>query len=202
MLDAIRHAVATTYRSRIGIPVEWTPQQTDLFFDLVARRLEDQANDLAMALQAGAIRNWEQRHGQPPDYLTTVKLVNTAQQNAVEAIIREAVTDRIRPDQQDHDETTSPPKVSGVPWQNRWRDGRYWTEPSETLEEFVRTVWPPEQFSPMFRVSAAYLLAARAEEGLPLPSGPRHTLAAQLIPAINEDLVAMGHPAEGQNSRP
>jgi len=81
-----------------------------------------------------------------------------------------------------------------VSWQDRWRDVRYRTEPSEAVEDLVDRVWP--QRSAMFRVKAAYLLATRAEEGLPVPSSPRHHLVPRLTPLVEQDLLADGYPTE------
>lgn len=78
--------------------------------------------------------------------------------------------------------------------EDRWRDVRYRTEPSEAVEDLVDTVWP--QRSAMFRVKAAYLLATRAEEGRPVPTSPRHHLVPRLTPQVEEELRADGYPVE------
>jgi hypothetical protein len=48
----------------------------------------------------------------------------------------------------------------------------------------------------MFRVLAAYLLATRLQDGLDLPTSPRHVLAVKLVADINEKLAEIGYPPE------
>lgn len=199
MLGLIRPAVAEVYRTQLGVPVEWTPEQTEWFFDRLARDLEDAAGDLAMELKAGAINAWTQRHGDHPDYLTTVQLTNTALANAASAVVRRWADDRLPWDPNDEAE---PPRdlplvVRGVPWEQRWADPRYRCEPTSALEDFADEIWPPGQFSAVFRVLAAYLLATRLEDGQPLPPGVSHPLTAALTAAVNECLERIGYPPEG-----
>ncbi len=191
----MRQAVNDVYRHQLGLPAEWTPQQRELFIDLVTDRLDGQAAALAMQLGENAIRRWRDIHGgQYPDHATTVGLHATAMQNAREAIVREelyALIPQRSEDQQPH--PPGPPVVQGVPWENRWRDLRYRTPPSEAIEELAHHVWAER--TPMFRVAAAYLLAARAEEGRRVPRGPRHPLARRLALLIEEELHAYGYVA-------
>ncbi len=190
----MRQAVNDVYHRQLGLPQEWTPEQGELFLNLVTNRLDDQAAELAMQLGEEAVNRWRQIHaGQFPDHATTVGLHETALQNAREAIVRQEIYALIP--QRPEDQQPQPPdplSVQAVPWENRWRDLRYRTPPSEEIEELASHVWAGR--SPMFQVAAAYLLAARAEEGRPVPRGPRHRLAHQLAPLIEEELRADGHP--------
>ena len=86
--------------------------------------------------------------------------------------------------------------ASAVPWNLRWNDARYRTDPGEQIEALTDMVWPDPAYSEWFRIKAAYLLIARIEDQLPVPDGPQHPLAAELAPLVYEDLVADGYPAQ------
>ena len=193
--DWMRQAVEEVYRRHLGLPVEWTPEQQERFLDMVTDRLDQKAFDLAGELASAAISHWTVEHSQHPDYLTTVRLNETAQENAREAIARQELYDQI-PVPGEGTQHLPPPPITGVPWEGRWRDLRYRAEPTEAIEELVDQVWPSERWTAMFRVVAGYLLATRHEEGLEIPTSPRHFLAERLVPQINEDLAALGYPAE------
>lgn len=181
----MRQAVNDVYHRQLGLPQEWTPEQRELFLNLVTARLDNQASELATRLGEDAISQWRAiNDGQFPDFTTTVGLRETALQNAREAIVRQELYALI-PEAQ-----TGPPPV--VAWENRWRHLHYQSPPSEQIEDLASHVWADR--SPMFQVEAAYLLAARAEEGRPLPNSPHHRLAHQLAPLIEEALREAGHP--------
>lgn len=192
----MRPAVSDVYHRQLGLPTEWTPQQCDQFIDLVTARLDNQASELAMQLGEDAISRWRAIHaGQSPDFSTTVGLRETALQNAREAVVRQELYALIPQPPEDQEHQTplpQPPLVQGVPWEKRWQHLNYQTPPSEAIEELASHVWPDR--SPMFQVEAGYLLAARAEESRPVPSSPRHRLAYQLAPLIEEALAAAGYP--------
>ena len=60
----MREAVDEVHRQWLALPVEWTPQQRNLYLDLVTERLDSKAFELEMELKAGAIRKWIDQHGQ------------------------------------------------------------------------------------------------------------------------------------------
>ena len=100
-------------------------------------------------------------------------------------------------------EDVDPPSSDGtLPWTQRWTRTQYRTEPTEELEELAASLWPTPQFSALFRIKAGYLLAARAEDQLPLPrqaqdpltEGPR----ADGVPGSARRRVA--RPVEAQGS--
>jgi hypothetical protein len=62
----------------LPLPPDHTPDQRQQWLIQEADRLATQSFDLSHELAGVAIQNWIQRHGQHPDYLTTVGLVNTA----------------------------------------------------------------------------------------------------------------------------
>ena len=58
----------------------------------------------------------------------------------------------------------------------------------------MTAVWPDPGFSALFRIKAGYLIAARAEDQLVLPSDRHDPLAAQLAQMVYADLRADGLP--------
>lgn len=192
--------VNEVYRQWLELPQDWTPQHKDRFLREETARLDRLAAQMADDLAASSIREWAARHGQHPDYQTTVKLRQTALQNAREAVVRQELYDQI-PEPWEQTVDFDPPlhqplPPSQVPWNQRWNDARYRSEPGERIEALTEMVWPAPQFSVMFRIKAAYLLSARLEDELPVPDGPQHPLATDLAPLVYEDLRADGYPVE------
>ncbi|MDT5050050.1 MAG: hypothetical protein QOG75_5954 [Mycobacterium sp.] len=195
----MRQAVDDVYRQWLTLPDDWTPDQQERYLQNLTSRLDRMAADLADTLAASAITEWTNRHGQHPDYLTTVGLRQTAMQNAREAILRQELYDLIPQDEDEQTVEFDPPlhqpvPASQVPWDQRWKDARYRSDPGEQIEALADMVWPAPAFSVMFRIKAAYLLIARIEDQLPAPDGPHHPLAAQLAPMVYEDLRNDGYP--------
>lgn len=191
----MRQAVDEVYRQWLALPAEWTPEQRNRFIDLETDRLDRKAFDLAMDLRQAAIHRWTAEHGQHPDHDTTIRLHQTAEQNAREAIVRTELYDKIPP-RSEGAENEPPEPVSGVPWEKRWMDRRFRAEPTDQVKDLASRVWPSPQHTPMFRVLAAYLLATRLQDGLDLPTSPRHVLAVKLVADINEKLAEIGYPPE------
>ncbi len=194
----MRQAVDDVYR-QLSLPEDWSPEHKERYLQTLTSGLDRMAAELADTLGAAAITEWSTRHGQHPDYLTTVRLRETALQNARETIVRQELYDLIPQD--DSEQTVEfdsplqrPVPASQVPWDQRWKDARYRSDPGERIEALVEMVWPAPAFSVMFRIKAAYLLIARVEDQLPIPDGPQHRLAAQLAPMVYEDLRADGYP--------
>jgi hypothetical protein len=81
-------------------------------------------------LASAAIEAWSNCHGVHPDYLMTVRLRQSALQNAREMIVRRELYDLI--EQQDDEDTEAlvpvdrplhqPVPASAVPWNLRWND--------------------------------------------------------------------------------
>jgi len=193
-------AVNEVYRQWLDLPQDWTPEQRSRFLSEETARLDRMAAQLADDLAASSIQEWTVRLGQHPDYLTTVKLRQTALQNARETIVRQELYDQIEepPEQTvDFDPPLQQPlPPSQVPWNLRWNDARYRSEPGEQVEAMTEMIWPAPQFSVMFQIKAAYLISARIEDQLPVPDGPQHPLAVELAPLVYEDLRVDGYPVE------
>ena len=191
MTEWMRQAVDQVYHHQIGIPAQWSPEQTELFLSLVTQRLDDQAATLALELGEQAVQSWTQQHNGQPDHATTVGLHETALQNAREAIVRQSLYDLIPQPPEGHD---SPPALADIPWTQRWRHLTYRAEPSEQIEELADHLWPDR--SAMFRVKAAYLLATRLEENRAIPTAPGHRLTHDLGVEVAEAMTAEGYPPE------
>jgi hypothetical protein len=187
-------------RPWLTLPDDWSPDQQERYLQALTNRLDRMAAELCDSLAASAITEWSSRHGQHPDYLTTVKLRQTALQNARETIVRQELHELIPLDDEetvDFDPPLAQPvAASQVPWDQRWKDARYRSDPGEQNEALAEMVWPAPAFSVMFRIKAAYLLIARIEDQLPVPDSPHHPLAAQLAPLVYEDLRADGYPEQ------
>jgi hypothetical protein len=82
-----------------------------------------------------------------------------------------------------------------LPWTQRWTRTQYRTDPGEATESLVATLWPAPEFSALFRIKAGYLLAARAEDQLPLPRQTGDPLAVELAEMVYQDLRDDGLPA-------
>jgi hypothetical protein len=67
-------------------------------------------------------------------------------------------------------------------------DRRHGLQPQERFRRTHADKW----LFDVFQVKAGYLLAARAEDGLPLPSGQEDPLIAELTETISADLRRAG----------
>lgn len=194
----IRQIVGDIYRQHLGLPPEWTPTQQEAFLEGQAARLTQQIADLADQMGAQAVSDWTQQHGQHPDYLTKVGLLNTAMSSAKEIVLNNELYEMIpEPDDPpalDLDQMSPMVEASQVPWEQRWTRTLYRTDPSEQIEDLVAQIWPAPDFSAVFRIKAGYLLAARSEDQLPLPVQPTDPLAAQLAEMVYHDLRHDGLP--------
>ena len=79
-------------------------------------------------------------------------------------------------------------------WDERWTRPGSRSQPSQDVEALVAELWPDTSFSDVFQVKAGYLLAARAEDGLPLPSGQLDPLVAELTEMVSAELRNAGLP--------
>jgi hypothetical protein len=191
----IQQIVTEVYTSHNLLPSEWTPQRQRDFLDQEAARLSRQVAELAAELSEEAIQEWISRTGDHPDVMTKVGLVNNATLRAKEIVLSEGLYELIPPPPaEDLDESPPMPDRSEVPWDRRWTHTQYRTDPSEDQEDLVTAVWPGPDFSGLFRIKAGYLIAARAEDQLVLPTDRRDPLAAQLAQMVYADLRADGLP--------
>lgn len=194
----IRQILTEVYTNHLNMPAEWTPAQRQEFLEAQAATLSRQIAELAAELGEQAATDWTQRHGQQPDYLTRVGLLNTATASAREIVLNNELYEMI-PEPEDHtpEDLIAPepaPDRSQLSWDQRWTRTRYRSDPSEQLEALAHRVWPDPAFSAVFRIKAGYLLAARAEDQLALPADPDDPLAGELAQMIYRDLRRDGLP--------
>jgi len=192
MSELIRQMVERTYRSHIGLPTEWSPEQQRLFLDREAARLSHRSAALAAELGEAAITEWARRMGQAPDYLTSVGLRNNATAQAREQVLTEELYALV-PQDPDHDLPQTQQQPQTVEWGNpdRWRTPRR-SEPTEAIQTLVARLWPDR--SDWFAIKAEYLLQARSEDGHELPNSPHSRLARELASLVEADLADDGLP--------
>ncbi|WP_244193491.1 hypothetical protein [Mycobacterium nebraskense] len=194
----ILQIVTQVYEQRLGLPSEWSPAQRHAFIAAEADKISYRVAELAAELEAQAVGEWTASRGQHPDYLTKVGLVNTARSQAMEIVLNEDLYEQL-PAEEDppsslwgEDQPT--PDRSQVTWDQRWTNPAYRSDPSPDTEDLIAALWPKPAFSAVFRIKAGYLLSARAEDGLPVPSHPGDPLTAELAQMIYADLRSDGLP--------
>ena len=198
MSSEIRLILEQTYRDHIGVPTDWTPEQTRVFFDFEAARLGRLIAATSAQLQDQAISDATIRTGQPPDYLTTVGLINQAKSQARELILTQELYEQIPdpveiPDDLSSETNPIDESPSRIDWDNpnRWKT-LYRSEPTSPTITLTDRVWPDR--TALFRIKAAYLLQARSEDQLPLPQHPNDPLVPELTAMVEQDLRDDGMP--------
>jgi hypothetical protein len=187
----IQQIVTEVYTSHDLLPSEWTPQRQRDFLDQEAARLSRQAAELAAERGEEAIQEWISRTGDHPDVMTKVGLANNATLQAKEIVLSQELYELVPlPADEDLESLPPIPDRSEVPWDRRWTHTQYRIDPSEDQEDLVAAVWPAPDFSGLFRIKAGYLIAARVEDQLVLPSDRRDPLAAALAQMVYADLRA------------
>lgn len=190
----IAQIVAEVYTNHVKLPPDWTRAQRQGFLAKTAATLSRQIADLAAELGEQAVTEWTSEHGQHPDYLTKVGLLNTATASAKEIVLTNELYELIPPPEPQNQDL-EPPSAQTLPWTQRWTRTQHRSDPDEALEELVATLWPAPQFSAVFRIKAGYLLAARAEDELALPRQASDPLAVELAEMVYQDLRDDGLPA-------
>ena len=194
----IAQIVADVYTQHLPLPPEWTPAQRQSFLDRTAATLSRQIAEMAAELGEQAVQEWITSHGEHPDYLTKVGLLNTATASAREMVLTNELYESIPapadPPMADPGQP-HPTDPERLPWTQRWTRTEHRAEPDEAMEELVADLWPAPDFSALFRIKAGYLLAARAEDQLSLPLDRHDPLAASLAQMVYQDLRDDGLPA-------
>lgn len=195
----IRQIVAEVYAGPLKLPPQWSPAQRETFLDSQAARISYQVAELAAEIGARAVGEWTRTRGQHPDYLTKTGLLNTARSQAMEIVLNNELYEQIpTEDDQPSDlwgEHEDPAlDRSQVSWDQRWTRPQCRSDPSQDIEALIANLWPDPDHSAVYRIKAGYLLAARAEDGLPLPSGPDDPLTSTLAQMVYTDLRDDGIP--------
>jgi hypothetical protein len=191
----IAQIVAQVYTEHLTLPPDWTPAQRQGFLDTTAATLSRQIAELSAELGEQAVQEWMSEHGQHPDYLTKVGLLNTATASAKEIVLTNQLYELIPPQPEPQSQDLEPPSGQALPWTQRWTHTQHRSEPDEAIEDLVAALWPAPEFSAVFRIKAGYLLAARAEDQLALPRQASDPLAAELTQMVYQDLRDDGLPA-------
>lgn len=195
----IRQIVAEAYAGPLELPPQWSPAQRETFVDSQAARISYQVAELAAEMGAQAVGAWTRSRGEHPDYLTKAGMLNTARSQAMEIVLNNELYEQIptedgQPSNLWGEHNDPAPDRSQVPWDQRWTRPQYRSDPSQNIEALIADLWPDPNYSAVFRIKAGYLLAARAEDGLPLPSGPDDPLTSTLAQMVYTDLRDDGIP--------
>lgn len=188
------------YPRYLQLPPEWTDQEQQHYLEQESERLSRMVGELADQLAEQSVSQWTHRHGHHPDYLTKVGLLNSARMSAREQILNNEVYEQIPVSGDETDEDldatrAQPPQArDGIPWDRRWTDPDWRSDPSEQMETLIEQIWPEPRFSTLFRIKAGYLLAARQEDGLANPTASDCPLAQQLASLVYQDLRSDGLP--------
>lgn len=193
----ILKAVQTVYSTDLGLPEEWTPQRREQFLQAEADKISSMAASMAEELWEKALVVWSrQRNGKTPNRATKVALLQAARVQAVQTVLNTELYELIEADETTPQwQTPDPsPDPAQLDWTQRWKNPTYQSEPHEDLEALIDQLWPAPNFSGPFRIKAGYLMAARAEDGQPVPDRPEDPLTAELAQMIYHDLRADGLP--------
>lgn len=188
------------YPRYLQLPAEWTDQEQQHYLAQEAERLSRMVAELADQLADQSVTQWTRSHGHHPDYLTKVGLINSARIAAREQILTSELYEQIPPGVDETDEDRDAireepaPVHDEIPWDRRWTDPDWRSEPSEATETLIEQIWPEPRFSMLFRIKAGYLLASREEDGLAIPTTSDSTLAQELAAMIYHDLRSDGLP--------
>jgi len=181
MSEEIRRIVQQVWTEHIGIPQEWSPEQTSTFLAGEAERMTNQINVMAAEQQEVAIVEWRGRHdGQVPDTMTHLGLIQAARLQCQEIVLSQELYELVPVAEEDRDLTPLEQQAANERFEDaearewaaaqsdpqRWRTV-YAPEPTEQTEEAVAMIWPERSI--MFRVVAAKLWEVRVIDNLPLP---------------------------------
>ena len=188
------------YPRYLQLPPQWSDQEQQRYLAQEAERLSQMVAELADQLAEQSVRQWTLSHGQHPDYLTKVGLINTARMAAREQILNSELYEQIPSSTDERGEDGDailgepPQDRDEIPWDQRWTDPDWRSEPSEAMETLIEQIWPEPRFSMLFRIKAGYLLASRQEDGLAIPTTSDSALTQELAAMIYQDLRSDGLP--------
>ncbi len=183
MSAEIRQIVARTWREHIGVPQEWSSEQTEEFFTEEATRMADRIARMQAEAQLVVIRQWrEAHHGNQPDYLTQVGLINSARAQCQEIVLSEDLYEQI-PEEQD-EETYPTGEWDESNWgqlpegneawavaaranPDRWKTV-FRSDPTEEIAAAVAELWPERTAT--FHLYMELLWQSRVEDGKPVPA--------------------------------
>ncbi len=183
MSAEIRQIVARTWTDYIGVPQEWSSEQTEEFFTEEATRMADRIARMQAETQLVVIRQWRNaHHGNQPDYLTQVGLINSARAQCQEIVLSEELYEQI-PEEQD-EETYPTGEWDESNWgqlpegneawavaaranPDRWKTV-FRSDPTEEIVDAVAALWPER--TPRFHLYMELLWQSRVEDDKPVPA--------------------------------
>ncbi len=181
MSEEISQIVTRVWTEHIGIPQEWSPEQTATFLRGEAERMTNQITVMSAEAQEVAIAEWRARHdGQVPDAMTHIGLIQSARLQCQEIVLSQELYEMVPVAEEDRELTPLEQEAANERFEeaeerewaaaqsdpNRWRTV-YAPEPSEQTDEAVAMIWPER--STGFQVAAARLWEVRVIDKLPLP---------------------------------
>jgi len=183
MSAEIRQIVARTWREHIGVPQEWSSEQTEAFFTEEATRMADRIARMQAEAQLVVIRQWRNAHnGNQPDYLTQVGLINAARAQCQEIVLSEELYEQI-PEEQD-EETYSTGEWDESNWGQLPEGNEEWavaaranpdrwttvfrSDPTEEIVDAVAALWPERTAT--FQLYMELLWQSRVEDDKPVPA--------------------------------
>ena len=183
MSAEIRQIVARTWREYIGVPQEWSSEQTEAFFTEEATRMADRIARMQAEAQLVVIRQWRNAHnGNQPDYLTQVGLINAARAQCQEIVLSEELYEQI-PEEQD-EETYSTGEWDESNWGQLPEGNEEWavaaranpdrwttvfrSDPTEEIVDAVAALWPERTAT--FQLYMELLWQSRVEDDKPVPA--------------------------------
>jgi len=216
MSAEIRQIVARTWREHIGVPAEWSREQTEEFFTEEATRMADRISRMQAEQQLVVIRQWRNAHnGDQPDYLTQVGLINSARAQCQEIVLSQELYEQIPEDSENSEEEDElqaaweaqvereqwfrrlpegdePWKVAARENPDRWKTV-FRSEATEEIVDAVAALWP--QRTATFHFYMELLWQSRVEDNKPVPAMepvPRTQLRARRAnAAVMEEMTQM-----------
>lgn len=196
MSQQIRAIVETTWRQYIGLPPEWTPEQIDSFLATETASICTEIERRIVATQPQALAQWKAATGREPDYLTTAGLINNLHSQVTEAVLTEALYEKLPEPEETPAEGAPKTAVAASTSPDRWRDPATRTpEPDPDLDALADRLLPHR--STLVRVMAAHLLQTMREDREPLPSEASDPGSASFINRLEHGMRADQLPLDG-----
>jgi hypothetical protein len=186
----MRQTVDQVYHRQIGIPAQWSPEQTELFLSLVTQRLDDQAATLALS--------WGSRQCRAGPSSTTVSPTTRRRSACTRRPAERTRSDRAAEPVRLDSAATGGPRQQAAhtgrhSWTHRWRHLVYRAEPSEQIEELADHLAGPQRDVP----SQGGVSAGNPAGRKPGDSHrPGHRLTHDLGVEVAEAMTAEGYPPE------
>ncbi|WP_051179973.1 hypothetical protein [Nocardia concava] len=200
MSQQIRAIVETTWRVHIGLPPEWTNEQIERFLSAETATIDTEIQRRIAAYKPQALARWRAQTGLEPDYLTTVGLINNLRNQVTEAVLTEALYEKIPAAQDTPVEDAQPTEAPLDSSAERWRNPATRTnEPDPDLDDLADRLLPHR--SMLMRVMAAHLAQAMREDGEPLPVDPSDPRLASFINRLEQGMRADRLPLDGPGAR-